>query len=55
MEKPGTNGRVVAAKVYDIKPMFRALHQKVIHVLNDDDVVLTENLPIQNYSNLNLS
>lgn len=46
MVKPDSNGKVIAAKVYDVKPFFKALQHKIIHVLNEDDNVLTENLPV---------
>lgn len=55
MAKPDTNGRVAAKRVYDIKPMFQALHQKVLHVLNDDQGALNENLPVKDFNPLGFS
>ena len=49
MIKPDTNGKVVAKRVYDIKPMFKAMKHSIIHVLNDDQDALAENLPVKDY------
>jgi hypothetical protein len=55
MTKPDSNGKVVAKKVYDLKPMFSALAHKVLHVLTDDGGALTENLPVAEYHPLGFS
>lgn len=47
MVKPGSNGKVTATRVYQFKPLFQAIQQKIIHVLNEDENVLTENLPVE--------
>lgn len=36
MAKPDTNGRVTAKRVYEIRPMFQAINQKVLSVMNED-------------------
>jgi len=45
MEKPDSNGRVKAMKVFDIMPSFQALPHQILHVLNEDIGALDENLP----------
>jgi hypothetical protein len=45
MDKPDSNGRVKAMKVFDIMPSFQALPHQILHVLNEDIGALDENLP----------
>jgi hypothetical protein len=48
MTKPGSNGKVTAKRVMNIMPMFNAVPQKIVHVINDDDATLTHNLTLEN-------
>lgn len=47
IEKPGSNGKVVAKKVYDIFPKFEAASLKTMQVTNDDAHFIEENMPIK--------
>ena len=47
MVKPGSNGEVKAAQVFDVFPSFHVMPHKLIHVMNDDQAALEENLPIE--------
>jgi hypothetical protein len=46
IEKPGSNGKVIAKNVYDIFPKFEALPLKIMQVTNDDAHFMEENMPI---------
>ena len=45
MVKPGTNGKVTAAKVFNIMPSFQSLPLKILHVINDDAKAIEEDMP----------
>ena len=53
MSKPGSGGKVTAAQVLDIFPSFQAMPHKILHVINDDQAVLEENLPLDLDANQN--
>jgi hypothetical protein len=44
MEKPDSDGRVKAMKVFDIIPSFQALPHQILHVINEDIGTIDENL-----------
>ena len=46
MVKPGTNGKVTAAKVFNIMPSFESIPLKILHVINDDLQAIEEDMPI---------
>ena len=50
MSKPGSNGTVTAKRVYDVRPMLQAIPYRLFHVINDDQSILTDNLPIKTQS-----
>lgn len=45
MVKPGSNGKITAAKVFNIMPSFQSLPLKILHVINDDANAIEEDMP----------
>lgn len=46
-EKPGSNGAVKAAKVYNLNPSMLTLPLKIVQVNNPDDAAVEENMPFE--------
>jgi hypothetical protein len=44
--KPGSNGKIVAKRVFEVGPLLNAIPHKVIHVINDDCQAVDENIPV---------
>ena len=52
MAKPGSNGTVTAKRVFVVKPMLQALPYKLYHVINDDQGILEDNMPVVGKGNM---